>query len=174
MSLDRPSEFLLASVLNVSQFTSPLLFSEYIISNLLCFDLVSTYNVLDTDDDTVPPPVAELEGRCELVGDEGYQQWFECSFNNPLNSLTCSFDGGEPETCSPILLVTIDRLGPGPHTVVMIATDENGQTISIPLEFRLTGYLTNLIKLIRQLTGLLTSKMQNLLQMQPEIWLLLV
>ena len=142
MSLDRPSVFLLALVSNVSQFISPLLFSEYVVSNLLYFDrdmiIIITFNVLDTDDDTVPPP-AELEGVCGSVGGEGFQQRFECSFNNPLNSLTCSFDGGEPETCSPTLLVTIDRLGPGPHRVVMIGTDVYGQTFSIPLEFRLTG-----------------------------------
>ena len=83
--------------------------------------------------------VAEpLDGSCGAVG--GFlSQRFICSFNNPLHSVTCSFDGGRPENCSPTLVVSIERFGTNPHTVMMTATDEFGQTFSIPLFFRLPG-----------------------------------
>ena len=87
--------------------------------------------------------VAEpLDGSCGAVG--GFlAQRFTCSFNNPLQSVICSFDGGSPEECSPTLVVSIERFGTNPHIVIMTATDEFGQTISLPLFFQLPGKSVN-------------------------------
>ena len=85
-----------------------------------------------------------LGGVCGTVSDEGFQQTLNCSFNNPLSSVTCSFDDGEPETCSPTVVVSIDRFGAGQHILLMTATDVYGQTFGIPLSFQLTGKSTNL------------------------------
>ena len=83
--------------------------------------------------------VAPLEGVCGEIGGSGVRVTFTCSFNNPLSSLTCSFDGGPPEDCSPRLVVSIERFGTDPHTVVMTATDEFGQTFSLTRSFHLRG-----------------------------------
>ena len=63
------------------------------------------------------------------------EQYF-CSFSNPLHSLTCSFDGEEPVECSFPVTLSIDESVPGPRYVVVTATDEFGQTFSIPLGAR--------------------------------------
>ena len=80
----------------------------------------------------------QLQGVCGSVGGEGFQQKFDCTFNNPLSSVTCSYDGGQQEECSPTVLVTYERFGPGTHTLVMTALDQYGQTYSIALTFRLS------------------------------------
>ena len=56
--------------------------------------------------------------------------------------MTCSFDGGEPENCSPTLVVSVDRFGTDPHSVVMTATDRYGQIYRIGLGFQLSGKST--------------------------------
>ena len=63
------------------------------------------------------------------------EQYF-CSFSNPLHSLTCSFDGEEPVECSFPVTLSIDESVPGPRSAVVTATDEFGQTFSIPLGAR--------------------------------------
>ena len=89
----------------------------------------------------------QLEGVCGTVGGEGFQQRLDCSFNNPLSSVTCSFDEGEPEECSTSLVLSIDRFGPGQHSVVISATDIYGQTFGLrPLVFELTGKSPNFYK----------------------------
>ena len=91
----------------------------------------------------------QLEGVCGTVGGEGFQQTLDCSFNNPLSSVTCSFDEGEPEECSTSLVLSIDRFGSGLHTVVISATDVYGQTFGLrPLVFELTGKSPNFYKTV--------------------------
>ena len=64
---------------------------------------------------------------------------FGCSFNNEVVSLRCSFDGGAEEDCSLPLELSIDRFGPGQHTVVLTAIDVFRQTFSIELPFSFSG-----------------------------------
>ena len=72
-----------------------------------------------------------------MVGDDPQlTEEYSCSFNNRLHSLTCSFDGEEPEECSFPMTLSIDESVPGPRSVVVTATDEFGQTFSIPLGAR--------------------------------------
>ena len=81
-----------------------------------------------------------LNGACGVADFVGVplrdQEEYSCTFNNPLDSLTCSFDGEEPVACSFPVLLTRDISGPGPHSVVVTATDVFGQTFSIPLGVR--------------------------------------
>ena len=63
----------------------------------------------------------------------------ECSFNNEVVSLRCSFDGEAKEDCSLPLLLTIERFGAGDHTVVLTAIDEFGQSFTNGLPFSFSG-----------------------------------
>ena len=82
--------------------------------------------------------ISELDGTCGVVGGGGSQR-FDCTFNNNVVSVTCSFDGGEVEDCSLPLGVTIDRFGTDDHFVVLTVTDEFGQHFRTPFLFSLQG-----------------------------------
>ena len=71
---------------------------------------------------------------CESSGVPG-RATVQCSFSNDLESLTCSFDGGESEECELPLVFDIDRFSVGVHTVVLMATDEFGQTFQTSIGF---------------------------------------
>ena len=64
------------------------------------------------------------------------RQTFDCLTNRPV-SVMCSYDGGPAENCSLPLEVDIDRFGTDSHTVVITATDEFGQSLSVSFNFTL-------------------------------------
>ena len=79
-----------------------------------------------------------LDGACgvaDAVGGPQLQAEIGCSFTNPVASILCSFDGGEPEECSFPLIATAERFGIGGHSVLVTATDRFGQTFSITVGF---------------------------------------
>ena len=86
--------------------------------------------------------MTELEGFCGTSGPLG-QETLDCTFNNDLVSVTCSFDGGVAEDCSLPLVLDIVRFGTDEHVVIVTATDEFGQTASVSLIFRLSGRLSH-------------------------------
>ena len=88
--------------------------------------------------DIVQILISELVGTCGVVGG-GSSQRFDCTFNNNVVSVTCSFDGGEEEDCSLPLVVTTDMFGTDDHFVVLTAIDEFGQRFRTPLLFSLQG-----------------------------------
>ena len=73
---------------------------------------------------------------CGIYAVPGRQE-FDCSFSNPVESVSCSFDGGEPENCSFPLKVEIGRFGTDNHTVVVTVVDEFGQSLNLTFNFRL-------------------------------------
>ena len=62
---------------------------------------------------------------------------FACGVSNPLASVTCSVDGGQPENCTLPVELTIDKLGTGNHTLVVIIVDVFGQTSIQQFDFAL-------------------------------------
>ena len=86
--------------------------------------------------------VEPLDGECgvaDVVGGSQLQAEISCSFTNPVASILCSFDGGEPEECFFPLIATVERFGIGEHSVVVTATDRFGQTFSITVGFTISG-----------------------------------
>ena len=81
-----------------------------------------------------------LDGECgiaDFVGVPPRPKWeYTCTYNNPLSSLTCSFDGEESVECSFPVFLNRDLSGPGPHSVMLTATDVFGQTFRIRLGVR--------------------------------------
>ena len=80
-----------------------------------------------------------MSGFCGPVGPSvPGRETFDCTFNNELVSVMCSFDGGAAENCPLPLVVDFSRFGTDDHTVVLTATDVFGQTASVSLSFRLS------------------------------------
>ena len=74
--------------------------------------------------------------ECQISAVPG-RQTFECTFSNPLASVTCSFDGGPGETCSFPLEVGIGRFGTDRHTVDVTVVDVFGQSEVVSFNFSL-------------------------------------
>ena len=108
--------------------------------------------------------LAVFGGVCGAVGG-GSSQRFDCTFNNNVVSVTCSFDGGEEEDCSLPLVVTADIFGGDDHFVIFTAIDEFGQRFRIPLFFRLEGRIT-----LSAQSCFYVHLFQLLLQVLLEVW----
>ena len=80
----------------------------------------------------------EFTGDC-VGGAVAGRATIQCTFTNTLQSLTCSFDGGESEECELPLMLGIDRFSVGNHTVVLTATDEFGQTFETSIGFTIAA-----------------------------------
>ena len=65
------------------------------------------------------------------------RETINCSATNTIASITCSFDGGEPENCRFPLELTIDRFGTDNHTVVVTIVDVFGQSGTVEFQFTL-------------------------------------
>ena len=65
------------------------------------------------------------------------RQTFACEATNTIASVTCSFDGGPPETCTFPVVARIDRFGTDNHTLVVTVVDVFGQSVSQEFDFRL-------------------------------------
>ena len=84
-------------------------------------------------------PFTEFSGSCGPIGfSVSGRETFDCTFNNELVSVMCSFDGGAVENCSLPLVVDFSRFGTDNHTVVLTGTDVFGQTASVSLSFRVS------------------------------------
>ena len=79
---------------------------------------------------------AVLVVQCSVEGVPGRETYI-CNASNPIASITCSFDGGQPENCTFPLELTIDRFGTDNHTLVLTIVDMFGQTFSREFEFTL-------------------------------------
>ena len=65
------------------------------------------------------------------------RETIDCSSNNDLASVACSFDGGPGETCSFPLEVGIGRFGTDRHTVDVTVLDVFGQSEVVSFNFSL-------------------------------------
>ena len=73
---------------------------------------------------------------CAISAIPGRQN-FACEATNQIASVTCSFDGGPPETCTFPVVARIDRFGTDNHTLVVTVVDVFGQSVSQEFDFRL-------------------------------------
>ena len=66
------------------------------------------------------------------------QEIINCMSTNPLESVTCAYDGGISEACSFPLILDIGRFGSDQHTVLITAIDGFGQTEVLEFVFQLS------------------------------------
>ena len=103
-----------------------------------------------------------LEVEC-VVGTDHSFQVFDCTANNKLISVSCSFDRQTPESCSFPLEVNTDRFGMEKHTPDGLFVDEFHQGKIVSFEFQLAErtYITNTL-----LTTTSTLSVRLLLQLK--------
>ena len=77
-----------------------------------------------------------LEVEC-VVGTDHSIQVFDCTTNNQLATVSCSFDRKTPESCSFPLEVNINRFGTEKHTLDVLFIDKFRQGKIVSFEFQL-------------------------------------
>ena len=80
----------------------------------------------------------ELEVKC-VTGMEHSFQVFECTANNQLRFVLCSFDEKTPRYCSFPLEVNIYNFGTEKHTLDVLFVDTSWQRKTVSFEFQLAG-----------------------------------
>lgn len=66
------------------------------------------------------------------------QETINCIPTNPLELVTCAYDGGIPEVCSFPLILDVKRFGSDLHTVLITAMDGFGQREVLEFMFQLS------------------------------------
>ena len=82
---------------------------------------------------------------------------FNCGVTQPVQSMTCSFDGGPAENCTFPLVLRFERFGSTSHTVLVTGVDGNGFPFNFTFDFEIPPRKRSLMLILLCMYSLMSN-----------------